>query len=351
MIKFGSSGKKWRIGLVGCGTVGKGLLSLLNEKRDFLKSEFDFDFDFCLICDYARGTITSKSGLELGEILKNLDENGDLSDLPGATFGSIPLEDLLRETPVDILCEATPTNYETGQPSKGILQTALRYGANVVTCSKGGVGLDLEGLKALALENGAKIRFESSVLSGTPLISLVRSNLAGCSISRVEGIVNGTTNYILSRMTEGMDYESALKKAQELGYAESDPTGDVEGFDAAVKVCIMAQEFFHKHLRMADIDRRGITEISLEDVRKAESEGKRIKLIAGVECKDGVVRGYAEPRAIDRTHPLASVMDATNAVCISTDNLGDITIIGPGAGARETAQGLLSDMLEIALAR
>lgn len=351
MMRFGGAGKKWKLGLVGCGTVGKGLISLLNEKRSFLKSEFDFDFELCLVCDFARGTLSSKSGLDMGVILKNLDENENLREMPGATLGPIPLEDLLRETPVDILCEATPTNYETGEPSRGILRTAIEYGVNVVTCSKGGVGLDLEDLKELARENGVKIRFESSVLSGTPLINLMRLNLAGCSIDRIEGILNGTTNYILSRMAEGMEYAPALKKAQELGYAETDPTGDVEGFDAAVKVCILAQEFFGEHLKMADITRRGITEVTLEDVRKAEAEGKRIKLIAGVERKDGVVRGYAEPRAIDRTHPLASVMDAVNAVCISTDNLGDITIIGPGAGARETAQGFLSDMLEIAGAK
>ena len=347
MLKFGGGGKKSRIGLVGCGTVGKGLVALLNEKRAFLKENFGFEFELCLVCDYMRGTLASKSGLDMAAILKNLDGAGNLHAMSGVTLGPVPLEDLLRETPVDILCDATPTNYETGQPSKGILETALQSGASAVTCSKGGVGIDLEGLKQLAEENGVKIRFESSVLSGTPLIGLVRTNLAGCTIDRVEGIVNGTTNYILSRMEEGMEYAAALKKAQELGYAETDPTGDVEGFDAAVKVCIMAQEFFCTHLKMADVNRRGITEVTLDEVKQAKADGKRIKLIAGVERHGGTVRGYVEPRAIATTHPLAGVMDAVNAVSISTDNLGDVTIIGPGAGARETAQGILSDMLEI----
>ncbi len=351
MLKLGGGDKKCRIGLVGCGTVGKGLVSLLDEKRDFLARTFGFSFELCLVCDFARGTLASEKGLDLGAILKNLDEAGDLHAMSGVTLGPVPLEDLLRETPVDILCDATPTNYETGQPSRGILEAALKSGANAVTCSKGGVGIDLEGLKKLAEDNEVKIRFESSVLSGTPLIGLVRSNLAGCTIDRAEGIVNGTTNYILSRMEEGMDYTAALKQAQDLGYAETDPTGDVEGFDAAVKVCIMAQEFFGTHLRMADVDRRGITTVTLDEVRKAEGCGKRIKLIAGVERRDGVVRGYVGPRAIERTHPLAGVMNAVNAVCLSTDNLGEVTIIGPGAGARETAQGILSDMLEIASGR
>jgi len=348
MIKFGSGSKKIKIGLVGCGTVGRGLVALLDEKRTLLKEEYGFDFELCLVCDFARGTLASVGGLDLGAMLVCLNETGDLRAMPGVTLGPIPLEDLLRETPVDILCEATPTNYETGQPSRGILRAALAHGVHAVTCSKGGVGTDLEGLKELARENGVKLRFESSVLSGTPLISLVRSNLSGCSIERVQGVVNGTTNYILSRMEEGMDYGSALQKAQELGYAETDPTGDVEAFDSAVKVCIMAREFFRTPMKMADVERTGITKITPKEAAEARADGKRIKLIAGVERKDGKVTGYAAPRAIPETHPLASVRDALNAVCITTDNLGDVMIVGPGAGARETAQGLLSDMLEIA---
>lgn len=347
MFRFGGC-KKFRIGLVGCGTVGRGLIALLNGKRAFLKESRGFEFELCLVCDYKLGTLMSKQGLDMAAILRNLEESGNLHAMPGVTLGSLPLEDLLRETPLDILCEATPTNYETGQPSRGILETALRGGANAVTCSKGGVGIALEELKRLADEFNVKIRFESSVLSGTPLIGLVRENLAGCEIERAEGIVNGTTNYILCRMEEGMEYAEALRRAQELGYAETDPTGDVEGLDSAVKVCIMAQEFFSTRLKMSDVERRGITSVTLGEMKRAREEGKRIKLIAGAERRDGAVRGYVEPRAIDVTHPLAGVMDAVNAVCLSTDNLGDVTIIGPGAGSRETAQGILSDMLEIA---
>jgi homoserine dehydrogenase len=277
-----------------------------------------------------------------------LAKDGNLHGVPGVRREPVPLETILKETPVDFVCDATPTNYETGQPSLGILQTALRCGANAVTCSKGGVGKDLHGLKKLAEENCVSMRFESSVLSGTPLIDLVRGPLAGCDISRVEGIVNGTTNYILTRMEEGMGYGEALAEAQRLGYAEADPTGDVEGFDAAIKVCIMAAEFFGFPLAIGDVDRTGIANVTAAEVAAAKADGKRIKLIAGVERADGGVRGYVRPTAIPLSHPLAGVAGVTNAATIATDNLGEITIVGPGAGARETAQGLLSDMLELA---
>lgn len=343
------SEKTYKIGLVGCGVVGRGLVELMNEKKSRLGERYGFDFRLCLVSDYARGTLLAASGLDMGDIVRNLKERNDLHEMDGVRRDPTPLADLLAEMPVDILCDATPTNYETGQPSLGILEAALMSGADAVTCSKGGVGIDLPGLKRLAAEKGAALRFESSVLSGTPLIDLVRGPLAGCEITRVEGILNGTTNYILTKMEEGMDYAEALREAQRLGYAETDPTGDVEGFDAAVKVCIMAAEFFERHLRIADVDRTGITQIEPGDIERANAEGKRIKLIAGVaRTPDGGVAGYVKPTAVDRAHPLAGVMGVTNAATLHTDNLGEITIIGPGAGARETAQGLLSDMLEIA---
>ena len=340
----------YRIGLVGCGTVGRGLVALLGEKREYLEEKYGFSFSLNFVTDFIKGTVASADGLDPGEIVRALSERGSLGGMKGSRDNS-PLAELLSGTPVDILCDATPTNYETGQPSLGILQAAIASGASAVTCSKGGVGLDLAGLKKLASERGVQIRYESSVLSGTPLLNLVRGPLAGCVIEKVQGIVNGTTNYILTMMEGGADYAESLKEAQRLGYAETDPTGDVEGFDAAVKVCIMAQEFFGCKLSMAEIDRQGITAISTGAVEKARSDGKRIKLIAGIESDRELVRGYVKPVALDLSHPLASVSSPTNAVCLSTDNLGDVTIIGPGAGAKETAQGLLSDMLYIASGR
>jgi homoserine dehydrogenase len=228
-----------------------------------------------------------------------------------------------------------------------ILKTALGAGVSAVTSSKGAVGLDMAGLLRLARGNGAMLRYESSVMSGTPLLNLVRGPLAGCVVSRVEGIVNGTTNYILTMMEENMSYADALAEAQKLGYAEADPSGDVDGFDAAIKVCIMAAEFFGTSLGVSDVDRTGITGVTGDDIKRARKAGGRIKLIAGVEKQGGVVKGYVQPRTIDLTNPLASIAGATNAISITTDNLGEIMIAGPGAGKRETAQGLLSDMLEI----
>ncbi|MDR0616764.1 MAG: homoserine dehydrogenase [Synergistaceae bacterium] len=339
----------YRIGIAGCGTVGRGLVALLGEKREYLEKKYGFRFTLNLVSDFIKGTVASDDGMDPADIIKNLNEKGDLRFMKEAqeVTGTNPLANLLARTPVDILCDATPTNYETGEPSLGILRTAIQSGAHAVTCSKGGVGLDLAGLQELASAKDVQIRYESSVLSGTPLLNLVRGPLAGCVVEKVMGIVNGTTNYILTMMEGGAGYAESLKEAQRLGYAETDPTGDVEGFDSAVKVCIMAQEFFGRKLNVAEIDRQGITALTVSDVKTAQAEGKRIKLIAGIERNGDSVSGYVKPIAVGLSHPLASVMGATNAVCLTTDSLGDVTIIGPGAGAKETAQGLLSDMLSI----
>jgi homoserine dehydrogenase len=228
------------------------------------------------------------------------------------------------------------------------MKSALTSGASVVTSSKGALALDMAGLKKLARDNGVQIRFESSVMSGTPLISLIRGPLAGCSVTRVEGILNGTTNFILTRMEEGPDYAEALAEAQKLGYAEADPTGDVEGFDAAVKVSILAGEVFGASVGLDEVRREGIASIKPDDIRRAATRGAKIKLMAGASLDGGKVTGYVSPMEVKSSDPMASVGGATNAVNIVTDNLGTVTVIGPGAGKIQTAQGMISDMLDIA---
>jgi homoserine dehydrogenase len=314
----------------------------------YYEEKYGISFKLIFAADTALGTVFSDEGLEPGGLLDALGHGRDLSAGPRGMRHGTPLSELLRAAGLDVLCEAAPTNYRTGEPGMTILTSALSAGVSAVTSSKGAIGLDMAGLKRLARDNGAVLRFESSVMSGTPLISLVRGPLAGCAVTKAEGIVNGTTNYILTKMEGGMAYDEALSEAQRLGYAEADPTGDVEGFDSAVKVCIMASEFFGKKLSLDDVRRTGITGVTGEDVERAARAGRRIKLIAGVGPSGA---GYVEPREIELSNPLASVGGAVNAVTVSTDNLGDVTVIGPGAGKIETAQGLVSDMIEIILSR
>jgi len=275
-----------------------------------------------------------------------LDKTGNIKGYPIGIkdFDSIKT---IKETDTNLIIETTPTNVKTGEPGLTHMKTALQSKKFVVTTNKGPIALAYPELKKLADENGVCIRFEGTVLSGTPSLNLALEALAGCSISKVQGIVNGTTNFILTKMEDGKGYKDALREAQELGYAETDPTADVEGWDAAVKTVIMANVVMGGNVTIEDVQRKGITEITLDDVKKAKENNKRIKLVAEVLKEEDGIKVSVLPKELPLTHPLANVMNAINALTFTTDHLGDITIIGPGAGRVETGQALLADILAI----
>ena len=184
-------------------------------------------------------------------------------------------------------------------------------------------------------------------MSGTPFIDMMRSGMAGCTALKVEGIVNGTTNFMLTKMAEGAEYGAALAEAQALGYAEADPTGDVEGWDSAVKVSILAKILFGADIPVDRVERTGITGITPAQIEAAKKNGCAIKLVAGIDASGAQLRAYVEPKEIPLSHPLASINGGTNAITVTTDNLGDVTLIGPGAGRRETGQALLGDIIRM----
>ena len=335
----------WNIALTGCGTVGKALLELLHEKREMLKNRFHFEYNISLISARSKGILLNPAGLDLDGVLSALHEKNSLSEFPQSS-GSF--SELLTESKANILVEATPTNLNTAEPALAHITTALNQNIHVVTVNKGPIALNFNALQALAEAHHVQLRYEGTVMSGTPLIELAQHGLAGAAINRIEGILNGTTNYMLTRMENGASYEEALIEAQELGYAETDPSGDVDGWDAAVKVSILAKALFGVDLPIDQVDRTGISGISSEDIQAADKKGERIRLIAAIENHGDAIRGSVQPLSLPLTHPLSQVQGVMNAACLTTDTLGPVTLIGAGAGGRETAQALLADILNIA---
>ena len=330
-----------RIALAGCGNVGTALLEILQEKRSELAGKYGFKFEVVLICDLMKGTIMDPQGLDLDKVLDAIHNKRGFMNFPPVrgTF-----EDLLDASRATVMAEATPTNLKTGEPGMTHIKAALSRGINVTTTNKGPISLALDELEKLAADCGARLRFEGTVMSGTPFISMIRTGMVGCQVKKIEGILNGTTNFMLTKMGGGLSYAQALEEAQARGYAEADPTGDVEGWDAAVKVSIMAKIFFGRELPVAAVDRTGITELTPEKVRDAAAAGCKVKLLAGLEEGPHGFSAYVAPRNVPFSNPLSSIDGATNAVTITTDNLGPVTIIGPGAGRRETGQALLEDI-------
>ena len=335
-----------RLLMIGFGTVGQGLAELLLEKRDDLASVHGFEWTVTGIADLLKGSAFDPNGLDLAQALTRAERGESLSEWRncGCDWDAPTMID---QADADAVVEVTYTNIETGQPATDHIRAALDRGLHVTTTNKGPVALCYRELADLAVTRGCRFLFEGTVMAGTPLLNLIRETLAGSAISEMRGILNGTTNFILTRMEDGMDYATALAKAQELGYAEAVPDADVLGYDALAKVTILANVVFGCDLKPADSPCQGITEITPDDVEKAKRDGKRYKLIGRVARDGDRVRASVAPELVDLSHPLAGVAGATNAMTIRTDTIGDVTVVGPGAGRRETGFSLLNDLLTI----
>lgn len=334
-----------KLAFVGFGVVGEGLARILNNKREELRDRYGFEYSLVAVSDLKKGSAYNPDGLDLDKLLE-LAESSSISKYPEAQTGLDALT-TIRQSDADTVIEVTYTDIETGQPAYQHFRAALESGKHLVTTNKGPTALFLEELSDLARTNGVMFRYEGTVMSGTPVLNMCEMCLAGNEIREIRGILNGTTNYILTGMEAGMPYREVLGKAQELGYAEADPTADVEGYDAMAKVVILARSVMNARITPDDVDRKGITEIGLGDIEEAKKEGKSWKLIGKVTKKESGVKASVKPEKIDNTDPLASVGGATNALTFATDLLGDVTIVGAGAGKIETGYSLLADILTI----
>jgi len=330
--------------LIGFGLVGQGFAEILLEKGDDLKARHDFSVQIVGVVTASKGNLYHPDGLDIARLLRTA-QTGSFADYPE----SEPLRrdwganDMILHGGADVLLEASPTNLETAQPALATCHLALDQGLHIVLANKGPVALDYGGLREKAEARGLHMRYEATVMAGTPTMHLAQDALAGCAIRSARGILNGTTNYILTQMESGMTYADALAQAQDLGYAETDPTADIEGWDAAGKVLILANALFGTSLTMRDLDVRGITDISSEAIDQARQSSHRYKLIAEATPVGGAV----SPQRLPMSDPLASVGGSTNAITLDTDLLGEITLIGAGAGKLETGYALLSDLMAI----
>lgn len=339
-----------RLLLVGFGTVGQGLAELILEKKDELKQKYNLEPRVVGISDKLKGSVAHPEGINLSRALKRVRAGESLGDGEGALFdGGAP--DMIEGMDADALVEATYTDIQTGEPAASHVRTALKRGMHVVTSNKGPVALHYHELYGLARQKRVDFLFEGTVMSGTPVLNLLHDCLAGSQVRELRGILNGTTNYILTRMEEGLSYEWALKKAQDLGYAEAVPDADVKGWDALAKAAILAKVIMGARENPFDFPCEGITGISSRDIKDALERNRRFKLIARVWRDGRRTRAAVAPEEVEMSHPLAGVMGASNALTITTDALGDVTVEGPGAGRRETGFSLLADLIKIARRR
>jgi homoserine dehydrogenase len=339
-----------RIILIGCGVVGQGFLEILVKKKGMLEERFDFEPVLVGVADMRMGSILVQDGIDIPAFLEHIKANGTVHDFPaeGATVGLNSLE-LIREADAELMVEVTFTDIKTGEPATSHIKAAFDKEMCVATTNKGPVTLHFKELMELAKRKNCLFRYEGVVMSGTPIFDLLEYCLAINDIREIKGILNGTTNFMLTKMEEeNMSYPDALALAQKLGYAEADPTADVEGFDALAKVVILSNVVLGGSLKPSDAEERvGISGITIEDIQKAKSEGMRYKLIGSTRIENGKIVASVKPVKLPLSDPLAGVSGAVNALTFKTDLSGDVTIQGPGAGKLETGFAIMIDVLNM----
>lgn len=319
-----------RVLLAGYGTVGRTLHRILEERAADLARDHHVRFRVVGIARRDR-VAASETGFDFGSPNQLPWKSGTLFDLMGEVKG-------------DVLVEATPTDLAKGQPGLGHARAALRENMPVVLANKGPLVVAYKELTERAEKAGVPLRFEATVAGCIPTFNAVRHAFAGNPVSRIEGILNGTTNFILTRMLEERrEFEDALREAQSLGYAEANPTNDVDGLDAAAKIIILGNALLGLDLSMDKVETAGIRSVSRQAVEVAANRGFKVKLVAEVD-RQGKAR--VGPRLVPRGSTL-DVSGALNAVRFSTELAGPVTHIGPGAGGGPTAAAVLSDLLDV----
>src|SRR5438552_4819026 len=258
--------KQIRLSLVGFGVVGQGFAELLMTKHDFLMQHYGVDIALVGVANARHGFVYRQDGLHIPSLLELAAKKDPLTDYAGITQWDSALEGL-QATSADILVEVTPTNLRDAEPGMSHIRQALSKGMHVVTANKGPAALAAAELISLARQHGVQFRMESTVMAGTPVISTISEGMAGARVYGMRGILNGTTNYILSAMASGRDYIEALADAQAQAYAETDPTADVEGYDAVAKTLILAALIFGHALKPEQVIRQGITTITREQIQ------------------------------------------------------------------------------------
>ena len=337
---------EYKLALIGFGNVGQGFAEILRDRHQWLLERFGVRFTIVGVADALQGSLHDPAGLNAGDLLDAVRSPASLGGLEAPDRGWDGAR-MAEDSRADVVVELSYTDLETGEPATSHIRTALEAGKHVVTTNKGPVALHYAELEELAAERGLCIGVEGTVMSGTPALLVGLNLLRAAGIRRIQGILNGTCNYILTRMEDGCSYDEARTEAQERGFAEADPTGDVEGFDAAGKAVILGNLLMAGSLSLSVVERTGISGLSSDDIQAAAGAGERWKLIGTLEREEERVRAIVRPERVPLSHPLASVGGATNAITYTTEVLGDVTLVGPGAGRLETGYAVLTDLLEI----
>lgn len=330
----------YRLALVGFGHVGKALIRLLLEKETELESRYGITYSVTGIATGRHGTIIAPDGIDLKKLVAEpaLTEQSQDSQAPDSL-------QFIRKVPADVLFENTPVNYSSGQPAVAHIRAALECGMHAITANKGPVVHAYQELRDLAKAKHLRFYFESAVMDGAPLFSLFREALPAANLISLRGVLNSTTNLILTRMEQGEAFEAAVAYCQQIGIAETDPSGDIDGWDAAVKLSALSTVLMEIPLKPAQVLRQGIRQIKQDMIQQARQAGQRWKLVCTAERQGTSVVARVAPELVSPDSPFFGVEGTTSIVEFKTDVLGLLSVIETDPGPHTTAYGLLADFV------
>ncbi len=341
----------YNLALLGFGNVGRAFARLLVRKRETLQTDHGITFSITGIATGSKGRAVDPGGLDIEKALALVEAGEPLAGMSRSfrlRSGQAPVADnfdFIARSEAHVLFENTPVNYETGRPAVDHIRTALQMGMHAITANKGPVVHALDELEALAAAGGVRFFYEGTVMDGAPIFSLFRGALPAAEVRAIKGVLNSTTNLILTRMEAGDTFEAAVAAAQAIGVAETDPSGDIDGWDAAIKIAALASVLMGARLKPAEVDREGIRGIGPAEIARAKAEGKRWKLVCTAERDGESVRARVAPELVGVASPMYGVEGTTSIVQFETDVLGRLSIVEEDPGKETTAYALLADFI------
>lgn len=336
-----------KVAVIGYGGVGRAFVELINLKQEYLKKE-----DLNLQLNYVigrNGGVYNPGGINIEDFLSFGEVERDITRYSKGGSSEITFQKMLQNMDVDVVIETTPTNKETGEPGMTHIKKSLEKGINVVTANKGPILLAYRELKNIAVKNGAQLGIGCTTGGAMPSINGGIMDLAGAEILSIEGVLNGTTNFIINEMEKsGVTYQEALKKAQELGIAETNPTLDVEGWDTATKLLILTNVLMNEDKQLKDVSIEGITKITPGEIKSCLEDGKKYKLVGKTIKENGKIQMTVRLEGLEPCHPLYGVEGKNKAVRYTSDVLGDLTIMGGASGVIPAGASIFRDLINIA---
>lgn len=335
-----------KVAVIGYGGVGRAFVELIDYKKEYLKRE-----GLSLQLNYVigkNGGVYNPEGIDLEDFIEFGKGEKDITRYQNGGSSEITFQKMLENMDVDVVIEATPTNKETGEPGMTHIKKSLENGINVITANKGPILLAYRELKNTAIKNGVQLGIGCTTGGALPSINGGLMDLAGADILSIEGVLNGTTNFIINEMEDtGVTYQEALKKAQALGIAETNPAMDVEGWDTASKLLILTNVLMNEDKELKDVSVDGITKITPEEIKNCLKEGKKYKLVGKSIRENGKIHMTVKLEKLEQNHPLYDVDGKNKAVRYTTDVLGDLTIMGGASGVIPAGASILRDLINI----